>query len=268
MDTAHEALLLPPRHGSVNATGAQPRLYATRWWVLASFCALSFLQALCWNFYSPVSFAAKALYNWTDNNIAWVANAANIAMLTSIPPSQWAAEAFGSRLPTVACAFMMLVCTGLRCLPSLLDGQDGDFSRSQGMLWLMVLSMVFNGWSAAWLNFAGPILSASWFALDERATVTAIITCMPYVGVSAGFILGPLLMEPADFPAACQRNSGSGSGSADGGDCVGATTLHLLYYTEAAFAALIFLAVLTYFPAKPPVCFHSMRFSVADQVAR
>ena len=86
MDTAHEALLLPPRHGSVNATGAQPRLYATRWWVLASFCALSFLQALCWNFYSPVSFAAKALYNWTDNNIAWVANAANIAMLTSIPP--------------------------------------------------------------------------------------------------------------------------------------------------------------------------------------
>jgi FLVCR family MFS transporter len=251
------------RDGSVN-DAAPPRLFATRWWILLSFCALSFLQALCWNFYSPISFAAKELYGWSDNNIAWVANAANIAMLTSIPPSQYAAEAFGSRLPTVVCALMMLVCTGLRCLPSLLlDGQHGGgFSDSPGMLWLMVASMIFNGWAAAWLNFAGPILSASWFALDERATVTAIITCTPYVGVSAGFVLGPLLMEPADFPAGCggghlggSSAGGSGDGSADGGSggaCPGSNTLYMLYYAEAAAAALVFLAVLLHFPAKPP----------------
>jgi len=122
------------RDGSVN-DAAPPRLFATRWWILLSFCALSFLQALCWNFYSPISFAAKELYGWSDNNIAWVANAANIAMLTSIPPSQYAAEAFGSRLPTVVCALMMLVCTGLRCLPSLLVAWGPTTIAQGSFLW-------------------------------------------------------------------------------------------------------------------------------------
>lgn len=257
--------LLASSTGSLNdGGGAPPKVYAARWWILLTFCSLSFIQALCWNFYAPISFAAKEVYGWSDNNIAWVANAANIAMLTSIPPSQWAAERLGNRVPTVACAFMMVVCSGLRCLPSLfLAGDDSDFSRSSGMIGLMVVSMVFNGWSAAWLNFAGPIISASWFALEERATVTAIITCTPAVGTSVGFVLGPLLMDPSGFPAGCgdadsgsslaadSSSSSSVSGHAGTG-CPGAATLHGVYYAEAAFAAVVFVAVLCHFPALPP----------------
>ena len=253
-----DASLLPQGGGTVNE--APPQLYATRWWILGVFCSLSFIQASCWNFYSPVSFAVQELYGWDNNEIAWVANAANIAMLTSIPVSQLAVDRLGNRYPTVACALMMVVCAGLRCLPSLL-GFSAATNRSTMMLALMVVSMVFNGWSAAWLNFAGPILSAAWFALEERATVTAIVTCMPYIGVSAGFILGPLLMEPRQFPAGCggaaaaDGSAGSGSGvdcEGAGCGCPGASTLYSLYYAEFAFTLVVLAAVLLRFPPKPP----------------
>ena len=52
---------------------------------------------------------------------------------------------------------------------------------------------------------ARPILSAAWFRAEERATATAVITCTPYVGVSLGFVVGPLLMAPGLFPAGPAR---------------------------------------------------------------
>ena len=36
--------------------------------------------------------------------------------------------------------------------------------------------MIFNGISAAWLNFAGPVLSEIWYGVDERALITAVIS--------------------------------------------------------------------------------------------
>jgi len=40
-----------------------------------------------------------------------------------------------------------------------------------------------------------PVLSELWFTARERATVTAIVSVAPYIGVSIGFIMGPELMR-------------------------------------------------------------------------
>jgi hypothetical protein len=152
---------------------------STRWWVLGSFSALSLVQAVTWNFYAPVHYAVQGMYNWDASTVAWIENTANVAMLVSIPFSQICVDSFGNRVPTLCCAAMMVTCTGLRCVPSLAFLVGGWNLSSDAVLAIDVVSMVFNGAAAAWLNFAPPILSATWFPTHERATATALMSIMP-----------------------------------------------------------------------------------------
>eukprot|EP01052_Picozoa_sp_SAG31_P040890 SAG31_NODE_6045_length_2193_cov_0.862942_4_plen_160_part_00 len=101
---------------------------------------------------------------------------------------------------------------------------------------------------------------------------------MPYVGVSLGFIVGPLLLRPSDFPAGCAvhpsgsasetPDSGSQSSGSDAGQamsCAGAAKLHMLYYAEACWAIVVCVAIIAYFPAKPPLPPTKSAASAADR---
>lgn len=49
---------------------------------------------------------------------------------------------------------------------------------------------------------AGPFLSTTWFAPDQRATATAVATLFSYLGGAASFIVGPLIVPaPNDTQA-------------------------------------------------------------------
>lgn len=41
---------------------------------------------------------------------------------------------------------------------------------------------------------AGPLLSTTWFAPDQRATATAVASLVGYLGAACSFIVGPLLV--------------------------------------------------------------------------
>jgi FLVCR family MFS transporter len=41
---------------------------------------------------------------------------------------------------------------------------------------------------------AGPLLSTTWFAPDQRATATAVASLVSYLGAACSFIVGPLLV--------------------------------------------------------------------------
>lgn len=49
---------------------------------------------------------------------------------------------------------------------------------------------------------AGPFLSTTWFAPDQRATATAVATLFSYLGGAASFLVGPLVVPaPNDTQA-------------------------------------------------------------------
>ena len=85
-----------------------------------------------------------------------------------------------------------------------------------------MIAMVCNGLSASWMSFAGPVLSEA-FPPSQRATVTALLSVAPYIGVSLGFVLGPLVIP-------------------DGAR--GASKLDLMLISEAAIALFMFVAML------------------------
>lgn len=60
-----------------------------------------------------------------------------------------------------------------------------------------------NGLAGPTVMSAGPYLSTTWFAPDQRATATAVATLFSYLGGAASFVVGPLVVPaPNDTQAA------------------------------------------------------------------
>jgi hypothetical protein len=72
------------------------------------------------------------------------------------------------------------MCTMLRCVHTILP--LGITFHSKTNLILAYVAMVCNGMGAPWVNFGGPIISAAWFPVAQRATATSIIAISPYLG--------------------------------------------------------------------------------------
>lgn len=59
-----------------------------------------------------------------------------------------------------------------------------------------------NGLAGPTIMSAGPYLSTTWFAPDQRATATAVASLFSYLGGAASFIVGPLVVPaPNDTQA-------------------------------------------------------------------
>lgn len=59
-----------------------------------------------------------------------------------------------------------------------------------------------NGLAGPTIMSAGPFLSTTWFAPDQRATATAVASLFSYLGGAASFIVGPLVVPaPNDTQA-------------------------------------------------------------------
>ena len=91
---------------------------------------------------------------------------------------------------------------------------------------------------------APPLVSATWFSPHERTTATAIGTLAGYFGIAMAFAVGPA-MVPNEVVKANISNS-SLSKHADH---------EIIKYTyfELGLCIAVFLCVLVYFPARPPV---------------
>lgn len=204
--------------GAVGEGVAVTSVSAARWWVLGLFSAWNILQGCSFNFYGPISAEIVATQGWTLNELAWVENSANIAMLFCVPIMGQAVSRSGNRGATLVCAVLLFVCTALRC------------GLGTAGLPIAFVAMLCNGASAAWLNSAGPVISATWFPPLERGLATALVSVSPPLGNCAGFILGPFAVRRSADPA------------------LGINTLCVV---EAGMAMLLLLATLVYFPGRP-----------------
>lgn len=60
---------------------------------------------------------------------------------------------------------------------------------------------------------AGPFLSTTWFAPDQRATATAVATLFSYLGGAASFLVGPLVVPAPNNTLAGARLAAAVSSS-------------------------------------------------------
>ncbi|KAL3055898.1 hypothetical protein OYC64_018575 [Pagothenia borchgrevinki] len=94
---------------------------------------------------------------------------------------------------------------------------------------------------------AGPFLSTTWFAPDQRATATAVASLFSYLGGAASFIIGPLVV-----PAPNNTQTFTSTVSVGYENFI-RDRIQMIMYAELATIAVLFVAVLIYFPARPPV---------------
>lgn len=60
---------------------------------------------------------------------------------------------------------------------------------------------------------AGPFLSTTWFAPDQRATATAVATLFSYLGGAVAFLVGPLVVPAPNDTLAGARLAAAASSS-------------------------------------------------------
>jgi MFS family permease len=206
-----DGLLVQSASGHVQEKKAPLRLYPQRFWLAFVFCCCAsftmhalispaiapadispaclrctggLVQSAMWNCYSPISQPIKQVYGWSDALIGAQANTAGIAFAVTIAFWAWLLDTRGARLSVVCGCVLLSICGLLRCLP-VPKHWHGT---------VVLVSMVFNGISAPPIALAPPILSASWFATNERTTATAVMTTFNYLGQALGFILGPAMV--------------------------------------------------------------------------
>ena len=196
------------------------------------------MQSMTWNVLSPISDNLRLAFGvdtFSDSFITLNLNTANIVFLLVLFPTMWMIGKWGPRVIMLLSAFLLLLSTTLRCIPS--EGHDLQI--------LMFASMILNGSSGTWLNFGGPVISQTWFPPEQRTLATAIGSIATYAGAALGYA-GPFIA--GDCPPSTNSSAGSGSES---NQAVATTGVRLLFHVEAAACLLCLIAVLIYFPDQP-----------------
>nr|XP_019960553.1 PREDICTED: disrupted in renal carcinoma protein 2 [Paralichthys olivaceus] len=232
------------------------RVYGRRWLVLSLFSLLGLLQGMVWNFWGPIQNSAAHAFGFTKSDIAVLVlwgPAGFVPWLLFM----WLMDKRGLRASLLLSAFLMLIGAALRSIPL----TDLLLRR-----WLIHGGQLLNGLAGPTIMSAGPYLSTTWFAPDQRATATAVATLFSYLGSAVAFVIGPLVVpSPNDTQKAPMMVAAVS-------DSYIRDRIQLVLYAELAAIAVLFTAVLVYFPSRPPmppsVAAASQRLSYRSSICR
>uniref|UniRef100_A0A1A7WE34 Disrupted in renal carcinoma 2 n=1 Tax=Iconisemion striatum TaxID=60296 RepID=A0A1A7WE34_9TELE len=231
-EAEREPLLVPSNVGNTNGQPVNSRVYGRRWLVLTLFSLLALMQGMVWNFWGPIANSAVQAYGFTNSDIAVLVMWGPVGFIPWLL-FMWLMDKKGLRISLLLSAFFMLLGSALRSIPV----TDQHLRR-----WLIHGGQLLNGLAGPTVMSAGPYLSTTWFAPDQRATATAVASLFSYLGGATSFIVGPLIVPaPNNSQAAAVSNSSIQSRT------------QLILYAELAVIAVLFTAALLYFPSRPPV---------------
>lgn len=250
--------LLVPAQPATNTTSTQPvfsRVYGRRWFVLTMFSLLGFMQGLVWNTWGPIQNSAKHVFEFSSTDIAILVLWGPVGYLPWLL-FMWLMDKKGLRASLLLSAFFMVLGAALRSVPL----KDLYYRR-----WMIHGGQLLNGLAGPTVMSAAPLLSTTWFAPDQRATATAIASLISYLGSACAFLIGPLAVPaPNDtekFGNVIYWNQNH----------IG-NRIQFVLYTEFGMIAALFVAVLFYFPSRPPippsVAAASQRLSYRSSICR
>ncbi|XP_001167764.2 solute carrier family 49 member 4 [Pan troglodytes] len=230
------------------------RVYGRRWLVLLLFSLLAFVQGLVWNTWGPIQNSARQAYGFSSWDIALLVLWGPIGFLPCFA-FMWLLDKRGLRITVLLTSFLMVLGTGLRCIPI----SDLMLKRR-----LIHGGQMLNGLAGPTVMNAAPFLSTTWFSADERATATAIASMLSYLGGACAFLVGPLVVPAPNGTSPLLAAESSRVHIKD--------RIEAVLYAEFGVVCLIFSATLAYFPPRPPlppsVAAASQRLSYRRSVCR
>ncbi|KAL4235023.1 Solute carrier 49 member 4 [Mactra antiquata] len=229
----------------------ETRVYKRRWWIISVFCLTAILQSMIWNTWGPIAESVEIVLNWTDGNVAFASNLADISYLLCVIPQCILMDVKGLRFSMLLCNSMFMVASWIRCV-----------SLEPTIATATAYICAFSNGIAASIPFSAPPLVASvWFPPHERPVATAIGSFFNYFGISLSFIIGPQLVPGPIFAhvsnasTELHRDDFTNTSVVDNSvaniDNMEQGILHLLY-VQSSMATLAFVLVLVYFPRIPP----------------
>ncbi|XP_029936341.1 solute carrier family 49 member 4 [Myripristis murdjan] len=247
--------LLVPSHPETNSVPVFSRVYGRRWLVLTLFSLLGFMQGMVWNSWGPIQNSAVHAFGFSKSDIAVLVLWGPVGFIPWLL-FMWLMDKKGLRVSLLLSAFFMLLGAALRSFPL-----DQEPLRR----WLIHGGQLLNGLAGPTIMSAGPLLSTTWFAPDQRATATAVASLISYLGAATSFVVGPLLVPaPNDTQVVNKAPAYSDNYIRD--------RIQLVMYAEFGAIAVLFAAVLLYFPSRPPmppsVAAASQRLSYRSSICR
>uniref|UniRef100_A0A672IMY4 Solute carrier family 49 member 4 n=1 Tax=Salarias fasciatus TaxID=181472 RepID=A0A672IMY4_SALFA len=176
--------LLAPSHPEADSPPVNSRVYGRRWLVLTLFSLLALMQGMVWNFWGPIQNSAVHALGFTKSDIAVLVLWGPVGYLPWFL-FMWLMDKKGLRASLLLSTFFMLLGAALRSFPL----TDQPLRR-----WLIHGGQLLNGLAGPTIMSAGPLLSTTWFAPDQRATATAVASLFCYLGGAAAFVVGPLVV--------------------------------------------------------------------------
>lgn len=252
-----EPLLVPAQPATNTTQPVFSRVYGRRWVVLTMFSLLGFMQGLVWNTWGPIQISAKHVFEFSSTDIAVLVMWGPVGYMPWLL-FIWLMDKKGLRASLLLSAFFMVLGAALRSVPL----KDLHYRR-----WLIHGGQLLNGLAGPTIMSAGPLLSTTWFAPDQRATATAIASLIGYLGSACSFLIGPLAVPaPNDT-----EKLGSTSTISWNQNHIG-DRIQFVLYAEFGMIAALFVAVLFYFPSRPPippsVAAASQRLSYRSSICR
>jgi len=251
---AHDTLSKGPYQDEVEIpaeNGGQPevrtRVYFKRWYILAVFSVLGILQGAIWNSFGPIASSLLAVFcpDWSQATMAMLGNWGNIMYIIPVIPMLWFFEAKGLRASMILTAGMMLLGTGLRCIPGI---------DVYAFTWMAHLCAILNGIAGIVIFSAPAAVSSAWFPPGERTTATGIALVFNNLGNAVSFLAAPAIVPD---PPITDNSTGNASDACpkveqEWRDLVN-FRLSLLMYLEAALVGLCFLFIVVHFPSRPKI---------------
>eukprot|EP00742_Colponemidia_sp_Colp-10_P002780 GILJ01002972.1.p1 GENE.GILJ01002972.1~~GILJ01002972.1.p1 ORF type:complete len:458 (-),score=57.19 GILJ01002972.1:377-1750(-) len=188
----HEPLLPPAENGD-----GKYSLDPKRFYIIAVFSFISFLQSLQWLTFSSIPYKTNDYFPTTNlDTIFLLLNWGPIVFLPVVFVTSWLmTQPNGVRKCILLAAGLTVLGSTCRCIPCFLSE---DFRATDSAVALLHLGQIFNA-AAGPLVMAPPTqLSVTWFGEHERATATAVSTVCNSLGSAVGFFLGPLVVHSKD----------------------------------------------------------------------
>mmetsp|Transcript_62552 Transcript_62552/g.116309 ORF Transcript_62552/g.116309 Transcript_62552/m.116309 type:complete len:537 (-) Transcript_62552:114-1724(-) len=162
----------------------EPRVYFQRWIQLAYLAALALLSDWVCFSVAPVYEVWQNQYHRHQSELITIFLFTNV-LFCFIEPAVVAR--WGLRKVVVGSSFLMSVGCMLR--------SGLVFTRKMPWYWLEILGTVCVGAAQPFFQCTPTLLSAVWFAPDERILATAIAINSNQIGIGVGFIVGPVMAD-------------------------------------------------------------------------
>ncbi|BFZ06376.1 hypothetical protein BsWGS_09415 [Bradybaena similaris] len=235
---------------------ADYKVYKRRWYILFIFSTYAFTESAVWNTWGPISTTSENAFNWTDSTIALMNNWGPIPYVLTGFFFPWLLQVKGLKWATVTSMFCVAAGTAFRVITS----------EPKTATILIHVGQFLNGVGGPISTGAIPAVSAIWFSPTERVAATALSNSINSFGTAVAFILGPALVpethsnktkSPHKFLLFQDLYVKSDTLELDNKTLAVKALereqiMRYMYYV-CGWSCLLFVVILCYFPAKPPL---------------